>query len=98
MISQNVQTGQISKAYCHGVLSDGSKYGTTNFMEDSEEGYSQISVGEPALFDVPLVLEDKEDENLSIQKWWVKAKFQDGSALLYTGKGFNMCNTMIEPK
>eukprot|EP00977_Amphora_coffeiformis_P000801 scaffold175_cov177-Amphora_coffeaeformis.AAC.3 len=93
LLTQNLQTGKIVMAICHGTLSDGSKYESKPLAwTTSDDGNEQMEVGSVA--EGPLV-PDRSPHN---GPWWTRAAFADGSYLLAAGEGYNAWNCIIKPE
>jgi hypothetical protein len=108
LIEQCTKSGRILDAYCHGTLSDGTKYRTQSLdFSDSESSSSSqkekslsLVVGELASGSgVPA-----EKDSPHGRPWWTRAAFvsdngEDArSYLLTSGEGFESWNRLIEKR
>lgn len=98
LLTQDVATGQITNAICHGVLSDGSTYETKPL--EWRRPSSDETDNESSLFRVGTLAKEGPDvpsADASPHKgpWWTRAAFVDGSYMLAAGKGFDSWNRRV---
>ena len=88
LIEQEIETGRIVDAYCHGVLCDGRPYMTTSVFA-KKEGDDGLIVGTEA----PVELTGPAPHGGA---FWTQAELTDGSKILAAGKGFELWTRILE--
>ena len=97
LMNQCVDTGHIVSTICHGVLSDGSSYETSNYLEacsDTEENDVGKLVDRSKFVFEGSVQDDTIDE----VDWWIKSKFLDGTFLVSSTKGYAVFNSIASKR
>jgi len=87
LIQQDTRTGEVTNVDCHGNLSDGSNYAISHFPTNDNNVVGRLATDENVPPGAP---RDRQ--------WWVKAKFDDGSVLVSSGEGFNVWNSVVQPR
>lgn len=104
VIEQCIQSGNITNAYYHGVLSDGSHYKTREL--DFSPPAAIVSSSDATLAMGNLASSSKvpsRGDTPHKGRWWTRAEFDPletekrcGSFLVTTGEGFDIWNRIIE--
>ena len=82
-------SSKLQSVIYHGILSDGTKYGTVNLLSYAHNS----SIGQVAPDDlVPSAIESPHNG-----QWWTKSIFADGTHLFHAGKGFHVWNFITRP-
>ena len=89
LLTQNVKTGEIVEAICHGILSDGTEYETHPLPWRDEETDQDPRVG--CIAQGSRVPSDSPHNG----PWWTRAAFKDSSRLLVAGEAYDVWNLIV---
>jgi hypothetical protein len=93
LLTQDVDTGDIVRVICHGILSDGTMYETKPLpWRDFDTSESHLGVGCLARRNSHI---PSEKDSPHKGRWWTRASFLDGSHLLTTGEAYDVWNYII---
>ena len=93
LLEQCRETGKIVGVFTHGVLSDGSSYESVNFQEESEGMIGKLVDRSKLCFEGSV-----QDDSCDEVDWFVKSKFNDGTYLVSTSKGYEVYNSIASKK
>ena len=81
---------KIVRAISHGVLSDGTTYTSTDWMDEEESKFIGQQL-DTSYFEVVHSKSSSAPEN---KPWWVKAKIDDNTFLVSKSSGFDVWNSI----
>jgi len=103
LIEQCTETGKLLDVFCHGTLSDGTRYESTSLDFDQRYvavGNSTASLGDSLVVGAVTprtVAPDLSESPHHGPWWWTRSAFKDGSYLLTAGEGFRAWNRIVKP-
>lgn len=94
-MEQCVEGGHIESIVCHGTLSDGMSFETSNYLEEASDTNDIGKLVDRSKF----VFEGSiQDDSLDEVDWWIKTKLSDGKYLVSSAKGYEVFNSIASKR